>query len=308
MIDISKLYVVTAYSNHLRWQSRRELYEKFKDHMRRSGVKLVTVELQLGDRPLEVINTDDPLDRGLRTWDELWHKEQLINYGVFNVLPSNWEYVAWIDCDVEFVDEGKWLRETVEALQHHQWIQLFQTALDLGPCGETMQVHNGFVWSYLQGFPYRNRAYQGWHPGYAWAARREAFEGVGGLFEYGVAGAGDHHMALALIDRAEDSFPKDVPQSYKDLVLAWEKRAKDVVRKDIGYINGSLLHYWHGRKADRQYFSRWDLLRTKKTGFNPCSDILRDHNGLWRFSNLNPKLRDDFRRMFRQRNEDAKER
>ena len=307
MIDISKLYVVTAYSNHLRWQSRKELYLKFKEHMRRSGAKLVTVELALGDRPFEVIDLDDPLDRGLRTWDEIWHKEQLINYGVYNILPSDWEYVAWIDCDVEFVDEGKWLRETVEQLQHHQWIQMFQTATDLGPTGEAIQVHNGFVWSYLQGIPYQNRAYKGWHPGYAWAARREAFEGVGGLFEWGVAGAGDHHMALGLIGKAQDSYPPDVPQSYKDLVLAWEKRAVDVVRKDIGYVNGSLLHFWHGRKADRQYISRWDILKESKTGFNPCTDIVKDANGLWRFSNLNPRLRDDFRKMFRQRNEDSKE-
>lgn len=300
-MDLSKFYVVTAYTNPLGWTSRRDLYLKFREHMRRSGVKLVTVELALGDKPFEVIDVDDPLDRGVRTWDEIWQKEAMLNYGIYNVMPSDWEYVAWIDADIEFLDP-QWAVKTVDLLQHYQWMQLFQTAADLGPQGEVMHVHNGFLYSYLQGMPYKGKAYSGWHPGYAWACRREAFFG---LFEYGIAGAGDHHMALSLINRAEDSYPPNVSQSYKDLVLAWQELAQDIIRKDVGYLPGTIAHAYHGRKSDRRYTQRWSIIDEKN--FCPNKDIRRDENGLWRFTGLNPKLRDNLRKYFRQRNEDSKE-
>lgn len=305
-IDLSKFYVVTPYSNFQRWQTRKENYAKFQEHMRRSGAKLITIELALGDRPFEVVSSDDPLDRGLRTWDELWHKESQINYGIYNVLPPNWEYVAWIDCDIEFVQENRWIHETVQLLQEYQVMQLWETAVNLGPQGEALSTNHSFVSQYLKGRKYNQPRYPYWHPGFAWAARREAIEGVGGLLDFGVVGHGDHHMALALIGKLEPFFKKHpVHPAYRDLALAWQDRCLDVVRKDIGYLPGTILHSWHGRKKDRKYEER--LKNILPENFNPLTDVCRAPNGMWRLSNLNAAFRDDQRAYFRERNEDARE-
>lgn len=312
-IDISKFYVVTPYTNFQRWKSRKANYEKFREHMRRSGVKLITVELALGDRPFEVTDSDDPLDRQLRTWDEIWHKEAQINYGVFNVVPPNWEYIAWLDCDISFLDEKGWATEVVHKLQENMVVQVWETCVNKGPNGEALSTNHSFVSMYekwKKGIikKYQQQGYPYWHPGFGWAARREAFEGLGGLMDFGVVGHGDHHMALALAggDFLEKFFKKHpVHPNYYDLAMGWKERADDIVRQDIGFVPGTIIHEWHGRKVDRKYQERLENIRPER--FNPMRDVIRAPNGMWRLSNLNSGFRDDHRYWARGRNEDANE-
>ena len=46
----------------------------------------------------------------------------------------------------------------------------------------------------------------------------------------------------------------------------------------VSYINGTILHSWHGSLADRGYFIRYNIF--EKHGFNPKTDIVRDKNGI----------------------------
>src|ERR1700730_16853916 len=52
------------------------------------------------------------------------------------------------------------------------------------------------------------------HTGYAWAWTQGALDGIGGLFELGGMGSGDHHMALALVDLADRSLPEGCGDEY----------------------------------------------------------------------------------------------
>jgi hypothetical protein len=298
---LDKFWVVTVVSNFARFGSRYKLY---KDFVRRLGnVNLLTVELAFGDRPFEVTEAGNPNHVQLRTWDELWHKENLINIGISH-LPSDWEYVAWIDADIEFVRED-WAEETVHQLQHHHVVQMFQTAVDLGPDGEALKILDGFVYSYLTGQPpaYSRGAYPAWHPGYAWAMRREAFDHLGGLIDKAILGAADHHMAWALIGSANKSMPGKIHANYKKYIKIWHERAEAHIKRDVGYVPGTILHYWHGKKADRKYVERWDVLI--KHGFDPERDLKRDWQGIYILTDDGSRLRDDLRKYFRQRNEDS---
>src|SRR6266704_546709 len=95
------LYVVTAVSNYERYKSRYRLYRDFEKRCLDAGAKLYTVEAAFGERPHEVTNRDNPQHIQLRTSSQLWHKEQMINIGISR-LPSDWKYMAWVDCDVVF--------------------------------------------------------------------------------------------------------------------------------------------------------------------------------------------------------------
>lgn len=298
---LDKFYVVAVISNPVRYTSRYALYEKFREHMKASGVKMLTVELQLGDRCFQITEKDNPMHLQLRTWDEIWHKENMINLGIAR-LPVDWEYVAWVDADVTFTNPN-WPLDTVQALQHNYFVQMFQNAIDLGPNGETIQLHNGFVWSYLNGRPC-GKDYMGLgHPGFAWAARREAIDYVGQLLDMGILGAGDRHMALSMIGRAESSFSKHVTSEYARHVLRWQDRCEKYIKRDIGYTPGTILHNWHGRKKDRGYQDRWQILI--KNQYDPELDLLRDWQGLYKLSDRSIKLRDDIRRYMRSRKEDS---
>lgn len=305
---LEKLWIVTVISNPVRYRSRYDLFHKFKRSVEKVGANLLVVELALGDRPFEVTEEGNPNHVQLRSWDEIWHKENMINIGISR-LPQDWEYVAWIDADVEFMRHD-WPEEIVHQLQHYQVIQLFQNAIDLGPQGEVLKTYDSFMWSWIthQPLPYSNHGCQGyyphWHPGYAWAARREAIDSLGGLIDFAILGAADHHMACALIGKVtEYAMPKKISPAYKKHLLIWQERAETHIRRDVGYMPGTIFHHWHGKKSDRKYVQRWDIIIKHK--FDPEYDLKRDWQGVLTLTDKGMRMRNDIREYFRQRNEDS---
>lgn len=141
------------------------------------------------------------------------------------------------------------------------------------------------------------------HPGFAWIMRRSTFHELGGLIDWAIAGAADHHMAWAMLGLGVESCHTKISQSYKDKILNWQRRAIDSIRGNIGYTTGTIIHHWHGPKAKRQYWKRWDALVS--ANYDPEIDIVRDTQGLYQLSKHNSKLRDGLRCYFQQRNEDA---
>ena len=307
------LHVVTCVSNPVRYRSRWRLYERFALTMRRAGVHLVTVELAYGERPFEVTRADDPdhVQVRLPSADELWHKENLLNIGVSR-LPADWRYLAWIDADVEFHNPS-WAAETVERLQLFDVLQLFSHALDLDPEHQVLgcqKPKTGFMYAWWHKLPASKRYDDGnWHPGYAWAMRREAFDALGGLIDFAILGSADRHMAMGLLGKAELSMPGDIHPAYRDLVLGWQGLAEVHVRRNVNYVPGLITHWWHGKKKDRGYQDRWQVLTRWR--YDPATDIRRDwmKGGLVRWAHhQSPRLqhlRDDVRRYLRSRNEDS---
>lgn len=301
--DLDKFWVVTVVSNPARYRSRYDLYQKFKKSIECAGANLLTVELAFGDRPFEIAEEGNPNHVRLRTWDEIWHKENMINIGVSR-LPSDWQYVAWIDADVHFMRHD-WPAETIHQLQHHHVVQMFQQAVDLGPMGEVIKVHDGFVWSYMSGkpLPSPKKNYPHWHPGYAWATSRQTFDNLGGLLDVPILGSADHHMAWALVGNVMQYAPQAVTEGYRRHLEVWQDRALTHVKRDIGYVPGSIYHHWHGKKKDRKYVERWQILL--KHGYDPDLDIQRDWQGLYALSAPGERMRADLRRYFHVRNEDS---
>lgn len=304
--DRDKFHVVTCISNPARFQRRYELYFKFAQHMQDSNVNFHTIELQLGDRPFVVTDRCNPNHIQVRGWDNLWHKENLLNIAISR-LPEDWETVAWIDADIEFLRKD-WVNETLHQLQVHQVVQMFETAIDLGPTGQTLAVHKSFMSEYIKGCAMHPEThYHEKHPGYCWAARREAIDGMGGLYERAILGAGDRHMALAFIGKVRQSLVHGMHGAYVNDIMRFQHRCERTIRRDVGFVSGSILHYFHGKKKDRRYFDRWKIL--VKNNYHPHRDIKKDSYGVFNFHDDGSyrflRLRDEIRHYMHQRNEDS---
>ena len=302
---MKKLDVITVIANPSRYKSRYRLYSEFAQHMERAGARLTTVEAAFWDRPFEITQAGNPRHVQVHIHDELWHKESLINLGLAR-LPDDAEYVAWIDADIEF-RHHHWAEETVEYLQHYEIVQMFSHAVDLGPerlGAPVVQLHTGFVYSYLNNRPFGN-GYEFWHPGFAWAANRSALDKMEGLIDWTLLGAADHIMALALIGRVDQSMASGLHQNYYAMAHRWQYLAEQQLKRDIGFVPGTVFHQWHGKKADRGYVDRWKILQ--RHGYDPASDIMRDCKRVLRLAGNKPGLRDDLRRYFLARNEDSEE-
>ena len=302
------LYVISVISNPARYVKRYHLYREFEKYINSSGAILYTVEIAFGDRDFEVTDCNNPRHIQLKTNTEIWNKENMINIGVSR-LPHDWKYVAWIDTDVVFA-RPDWVNETIQQLQHYSVVQLFSHAIDLGPQYQPLRTFEGFVSCWVQNkrTPPAGTPYKVWHPGYAWATTRHAWEDMCGLIDWAIIGSADQYTAMGLIGNMgpilENRFKINCP-TYVSWCLKWEERAIKHINRNIGYVDGLLLHHFHGPKRNRQYGKRNAVLTDHQ--FDPSIDMSRDWQGLWKLSPDKPQLRDQLRDYFRARNEDSVE-
>jgi hypothetical protein len=296
----SHLYVIAVVSNPARFNRRYELFLEFCERMEKEEqVILISIELQQGSREFA---TNSIIK--LRTDDELWFKENLINVAV-QTLPDDWEYMAWVDADLEFQNKN-WVSDTIEALQTYKVVQLFSHCIDLGIKQETLQVHTGFMYAYCNGEEYKPSKYGGgnyFHVGYAYAITKEAYDGLGGLLDFAILGSGDNHMCLAFVEKVDVSLNQKLHEHYKLLAQIFQERCKKCIKKNVGFVHGTILHHFHGNKVDRKYVDRWQILIRNE--FDPLRDIVKNSRGLWQLNDSKIQLRDDIRKYFRERNEDC---
>ena len=103
-------------------------------------------------------------------------------------------------------------------------------------------------------FDYITKTSNGYHPGYAWACKRESFEQMNGLFDFAILGSGDQIMALAFIQKSE-FFIND---AITELIFEFQVRVEGFI---LGYTPGRIIHYFHGFKGDREYSNRHLILK-----------------------------------------------
>jgi len=325
-----KLYVLCMLENPVRYRSRYENFWKFQKHVEDSGGQLYVAEIAFGDRPFEITKPDNPQHLQLRTRSEIWHKENALNL-LMKKLPDDAKYIAWLDADIMFI-RTDWVQETMHLLQSFDVVQMFSEAIDLNEYDEVGKIHQGLMKCYIEDIPSINAPqhyhhhhhhhhrhhphHHGhfddsylhqptyWHPGYAWAARKDALDKLGGLIDWAILGSGDWHMAWALLGRCNEHLHQGLTQSYRDLCLQWEQRAENKIRRNVSYMSGTIIHRYHGNKQKRFYGERWDFLSRAK--FDPAKHLTKDEQGLWVLNEDQTWLRDGIRSYNRLRDEDER--
>lgn len=275
----STLHVIGVISNPARYHSRYRLFREWEARMRATpNVELHIVELAFGDRHHEISGQGSCLQ--LRGHQHIWLKENMINLGVKHLLPIDWKYVAWIDCDV-FFHNDHWALETIQQLQHYPVVQPWSECLDLGPHGQIMEMHKSFgqiCQKRIKRQRHHCEPYQFAHPGFAWACTRGFWEAVCGLIDFPILGSGDHHMATAMIGEVGTSIHNGSPESFKRKCYEWQKKALRKTHGQVGYVPGVLSHKFHGAKKKRFYRERWQILVDHK--YCPDTDLSYDEQGL----------------------------
>jgi hypothetical protein len=299
------LHVIGVISNYVRWQSRYRLFRKWEKAMLQThGVKLYVVEAAYGDRHYEVTEKDNPHHLQLRTNSEIWIKENMINLGVRYLLPRNWKYMAWIDCDV-FFDDPNWAQETMHQLQHFMVIQPWQTCLDTGVNGQGTQLFKSFGYQHqrrIRKQKYSTEPYEFGHTGFAWACRREFWENCRGLLDFAILGSADHHMGWGMIGEIAGTANSKISKEYKTRCIDWQTDAVQITKNEIGFTPGNIKHSFHGPKKKRYYQSRWQILI--KHHFNPDKDLRYDNRGVMQLVGK-PALEQDIKLYNRSRMEDS---
>lgn len=296
-----KLHVIAVISNPCQYARRYILAREFIKRMEQEdSVILYVVELAYWDQKYYVTEKGNKRHLQLRSSVPLWHKENMINLGVKKLLPPTWRAFAWIDADIEF-ESTTWASDALKVLNGSKdIIQIFSHAVDMDHKKDAMSIFPSFGFQYSKGSTYGKSGINMWHPGFAWACTRKAYEKMDGLYEKSILGAGDHNMALSFIENGLKSLNENTTQDYKDSVVEFEKRAQTL---RLGYVPGVIRHYFHGTKKNRKYSERWKIL--VDTQYSPRLHITYDKNGLLVPTSTCPKvLLTDIMTYFSERNED----
>ena len=299
------LHVIGVIENPMRYQSRYRIFQQwYKAMLATPNVKVYIVECSYGDRHFEVTDPNNPQHLQLYSTQPIWHKENLINLGVEKLFPSDWKYMSWCDCDV-FFNKTDWALETIHRMQDYCVVQSWSDCLDLGFNGRVLQHFKSFCYQHQLGVPkqtHPSQPYQYAHTGYQFAYRRDFWEAVGGLIDFCILGSCDHHTAFALINEVDktihNGMTKDFFRGWDD----WEFKAYRHTNGQLGYVPGFITHSFHGKKVNRQYRERWQILI--EDNFDPLTNLCHDTQGLIKVIG-NPKLLEDCRTYMRERQEDS---
>jgi hypothetical protein len=275
-----KLNIIVVISNPCLYEKRYTLFREFIKRMEEEQhVCVYVVELIYKNQSFVVT---DPLNKNhlqIKTDIPIWHKENMINLGV-KLLPPDYKAFAWIDADIEF-DNTSWALDTLKILNGSKdVVQLFSHCVDMDNAGDNLMIHTGFGYSYNKGKKHKDF----WHPGYAWAITRSAYEKIGGLYDKGVLGSGDSIMALSCVGKCKEIQNKEYSDDYNNSMVLFQNKAK---RLRLGYTPGIIRHYYHGSKANRNYTERWKILMKHK--YSPVQHLTYDSMGL-----LIPTISDEF--------------
>jgi hypothetical protein len=295
------LHVIAVISNPCQFARRYILAREFMMRMERErNIKLYFVELAYGDQEFHVTDKKNKRHLQLRGSIPLWHKENMINIGVKKLLPPTWKAFAWIDADIEF-ENTSWALDTLKVLNGYKDIvQPFSHCVDMNKNMTAIGIYPSFGFQYSKKQPYGGIQANMWHPGYAWACTRKAYETMGGLYEVSILGAGDHNMSLSLLGKGDQSVNADATDGYKNSIEVFQDAAKNL---RLGYVPGVIRHHFHGLKKNRKYMERWHIL--VDNAYDPFAHITKNKDGLLVPTAVcPPKILEDIVKYFKERNED----
>jgi hypothetical protein len=298
----NKLHVIAVVSNPCLFAKRYILMREFinRFEIEETNVILYVVELAYGNQDFIITNKNNKRHLQLRTDVPIWHKENMINLGVKYLLPKNYKAFAWIDADIEF-ENHTWATDTLKVLNGAKDIvQIYSHCVDMDNSENTMKVFNSAGYQYCKGKTYCNNGINYWHPGFAWAITRKAYEKMGGLYEVGILGSGDNIMMLSLLGNGEKAVNSNSHPDYINSIIEFQNKVKNF---RLGYVPGIIRHYYHGSKQNRRYHERWEILL--KHDYSPIEHIKKDKIGiLVPTKSFSKGLKDDIYTYFNERNED----
>jgi len=297
-----KLNVIAVISNPCLYAKRYILLREFVKRIEEeeTNVNLFIVELIYENQKYIVTDKNNKNHLQINTKTPLWHKENMINLAVKKLLPNDWKAFAWIDADIEF-DSSSWVLDTLKILNGSKDIvQLFSHCVDLDNDKSTLKIFNSFGYCFNKNKNYTTNGNDYWHPGFAWAITRKAYEKIDGLYDKGILGSGDNIMALSLINSVSYVLNMDYHDDYKNSAYDFQKKAKNL---RLGYVPGVIKHYYHGTKKNRQYTERWQILISHK--FSPFIHVKYDKDGiLIPTEEMSQEFKDDIFNYFKERKED----
>ncbi len=299
------LWGVCAYFNPAGYHSRLKNFQMFRDRMRKQGLPFIVAEAALGDAPFSLSDADADIVIHVRTSSMIWQKERLLNLAR-RALPADCDKVVCLDTDIIFLRQD-WIPALSKALERHVVVQPFETILHSVPGSvpeegrttlEGMEGVRGLsaARSYTD-FP---QILSG-HPGFAVGVRRSLLDECE-LCDWMIVGGGDSLFMGACYGLCfeQNNFIRSQNTAMHTASEPWCKKVFELVQGSVDYIDGDIVHLWHGDRNQRFYHHRKSLL----DDFDPRRDICTTKDGCLEWNHASEALKKNVATYFLVRDED----
>ena len=304
-----RLHLIIGISNPCQFERRYMLAKQFIRRIKKmKNVLLYIVEIAYdlpGKDPQEfrVTNPRNPRHLQVRSSDPpLWAKENMWNMGVKHLLPSGWKVVAFSDADIEF-DNIHFARDTLKILNGDcDVVQMHSHCIDINAKGGVATTYTSFAFSVCHQQKYIASDAKFFHTGHTVAMTRVAYKKtMNGIFDRAIVGSGDGILFHSIQGTVSNVLQhQECSDGYKNSILDFQERCASL---RIGYVPGFIYHHYHGKKENRAYLSRFDILKTH--GYDPQVHVEKRTDGLLIPSpQCPPAMLEDISRYFQERKED----
>jgi len=301
------MLAITSYYNPFRGLLRRQNYNTFRTHL---GVQLLTVEWSPAGQ-FELNAKDADILIQVSGGSMLWQKERLLNIGLAKAREMGFTEIVFLDCDIVF-STSNWFELVSAELEKHAVIQCFSRVNYLVPIAHPepgLEVIKAapseyslpsMAFSLMHGARlYREHTSTNTsqampipplsgNPGLAMAIRADMLRHWS-YYEYNIVGGGDLVTLAAMTLNLSALFSNiTFTPKHQDHMLQWAQ-SQNFKRCLIGFASNKLLHLWHGKLENRQYRSRFEILRD--CNYDPSIDIQPDPEGALCFTHGSEQLK-----------------
>jgi hypothetical protein len=270
------LYVLVSYFNYNGNKSREKNIYSFVEKNSNSKIKIVIIEGIYNDcNQLKDLKSQVFLHLKYNVKHPVSLQDNLINVGI-KKLPTDWQYLAWIDSDVIFNNKD-WADNILKELQDKDIVHCFKEADFLNQDGSISNfTFLSECYTQMNNIKYLDMNQRN-HCGFAWALKKSFYEQIKEIFDYSIIGSNDVVINLiALKKPLQDYFLNSAySQEYINLVTEYYNRKKEI---KLTYVENKITHLWHGDIKNRNYRTRKSIL--KKYQFNPKEHITKNKDGI----------------------------
>jgi hypothetical protein len=298
------LYIIVPYFNFIKYKSGVENLELFiKNSKKYSNAKVVLIE-GVYNKDSELNDYSGEIFKHIKVNVEnvMWIKENLINIAI-SKLPDDWEYVGWIDRDIEFENDN-WVNECIEKLKSCDLLQPWRECIFLDKYGKPKQedYFNSknikkkiLSQCYIYSESIKNDEYFE-HPGQAWCCNRKFYNKIGKLCDKAIVGGGDSLIMVAikkLYNACDYSYISKYLKKYSD----------DLEDTKICYLDQAIYHHYHGSLENRSYKNRYNILHRFR--YNPDIHLTYNEDGVLKFTETGMVFEHQIKNYFFNRKEDS---
>jgi hypothetical protein len=235
----------------------------------------------------------------------MFYKEQLLNK-LEPLVPEKYTKLVFLDADV-LLDTPDWIDQISASLNHYDILQPFNQACWLTPDNTRIRSKKmSYAFAIVTRKTINRLTLHDYHPGFAWAMKREIFRKLGGFFPRSIIGGGDVTFMLNMlpIQVTDDIFYLAVNPDFGKIILEAWRAYNDTFKKvnpKLGFLANRALHLFHGVVGNRQYVTRYqDIYKSMNGRWD--EEIVTNSDGLFEFKR--PEVNKVILKYFKGRNED----